>query len=198
MAMGDALDGDFRKAMRTLASAVSIISTADGDGRFGMTATAVCSLSAQPPALLVCINQSASLHRPLLAAGRFCVNTLHADQDELARIFSRQAIKDQVIKDQVIKDQVIKDQVIKDQVIEDRFARGDWKADDYGVPFLAGAQASVFCAIEDSYSHRTHSIVIGAVYRASVRDRVHPLLYQDGRYTVGLADGVDWVIPAGH
>jgi flavin reductase len=164
--------------MRTLTSAVSIISTADNDRRFGMTATAVCSLSAQPPALLVCINQSASLHQPLLGAGRFCVNILHADQDELARTFSRQAIKD--------------------QAIEDRFARGDWKADDYGVPFLADAQASVFCAIEHSYSHRTHSIVIGAVYRVSVRDRVHPLLYQDGRYTVGLADGVDWVIPAGH
>jgi flavin reductase len=173
MPMGDALEGDFRKAMRALTSAVSIISTADGDRRFGMTATAVCSLSAQPPALLVCINQSASLHQPLLGAGRFCVNILHAGQDELARTFSRQAI-------------------------EDRFVRGDWEADESGVPFLADAQASVFCAVEDSHRHRTHSIVIGAVYRVAVRDRVHPLLYQDGRYTVGLADGVDWVIPAGH
>ena len=173
MPMGDALEGDFRKAMRALTSAVSIISTAADGRRFGMTATAVCSLSTQPPALLVCVNQSASLHRPMLGAGRFCVNILRGDQDDLARTFSRQAI-------------------------EDRFAHGDWKADENGVPFLADAQASVFCAVEDSHRHRTHSIVIGAVYRVAVRERVHPLLYQDGRYTVGLADGVDWVIPAGH
>jgi flavin reductase (DIM6/NTAB) family NADH-FMN oxidoreductase RutF len=62
--------------------------------------------------------------------------------------------------------------------------------DDSGVPFVADAQASVFCAVEESYGHRTHSIVVGAVYRAAVRDSVHPL--------VGLADGVDWVIPIGH
>jgi flavin reductase (DIM6/NTAB) family NADH-FMN oxidoreductase RutF len=173
MAMGDALDGDFRKAMRTLASAVSIISTAAEDRRFGMTATAVCSLSMQPPALLLCVNQSASLHEPLLGAGRFCVNILHADQDELARRFSRQES-------------------------EDRFARGNWQADESGVPFLTDAQANVFCALDETYRHRTHSIVIGAVYRVAVRDRVHPLLYQDGRYTVGLAEGVDWVIPAGN
>jgi flavin reductase len=171
--MANTLEGGFRKAMRALTSAVSIISTADNDRRFGMTATAVCSLSAQPPTLLVCINQSASLHQPLLGAGRFCVNILRADQDDLARTFSQQAV-------------------------EDRFARGDWRADEAGVPFLADAQASVFCALEDSYRHRTHSIVIGAVYRVAVRERVHPLLYQDGRYTVGLADGVDWVIPVGN
>jgi flavin reductase len=171
--MGDALEGDFRKAMRTLASAVSIVSTACDDRRFGMTATAVCSLSMRPPALLVCVNQSSSLHHPLLSEGRFCVNILHADQDALAQTFSR-----------------------KD--IEDRFAHGNWKADDRGVPFVADAQANLFCSVEESYRHRTHSIVIGAVHRVAVRDSVHPLLYQDGRYTVGLAEGVDWVIPIGH
>ena len=170
--MGDGLHGDFRKAMRTLASAVSIISTAIEARRFGMTATAVCSLTMEPPALLLCINQSASLHQPLLDARRFCVNILHADQDELARTFSRQQI-------------------------ENRFARGGWQADEAGVPFLTDAQANVFCAVEQTYRHRTHSIVIGEVYRVAVRDRVHPLLYQDGRYTVGLAEGVDWVTPIG-
>jgi len=91
--MGDALEGDFRKAMRTLASAVSIVSTAHDNCRFGMTATAVCSLSMQPPTLLVCVNQSTSLHHPLLSAGRFCINILHADQDELARTFGRNALR---------------------------------------------------------------------------------------------------------
>ena len=121
--MGDALEGDFRKAMRTLASAVSIVSTAHDDRRFGMTATAVCSLSMQPPTLLVCVNQSTSLHHPLLSAGRFCINILHADQDELARTFGRKGM-------------------------EDRFANGNWQVDDRGVPFVADARASIFCAVE--------------------------------------------------
>jgi flavin reductase (DIM6/NTAB) family NADH-FMN oxidoreductase RutF len=173
VATGDALEGDFRKAMRTLTSAVSIVSTARDGRRFGMTATAVCSLSMQPPTLLICVNQSATLHHPMLSAGMFCINILHADQDALAQTFSR-----------------------KD--VGDRFAHGDWKTDDRSVPFLTDAQANVFCNVEETYGHRTHSIVVGAVYRVAVRESVHPLLYQDGRYTVGLAEGVDWVIPIGH
>jgi flavin reductase (DIM6/NTAB) family NADH-FMN oxidoreductase RutF len=70
--------------------------------------------------------------------------------------------------------------------------------DDHGVPFIADAQASVFCSVEETYRHRTHSIVVGAVYRIAVRDSIHPLLYQDGRYTVGLAEGVEWLDPPGH
>ena len=110
--MGDALEANFRKAMRTLASAVTIVSTANDNRRFGMTATAVCSLTMQPPTLLVCVNQSTNLHHPLLSAGRFCINILHADQDELARTFGRQDI-------------------------EDRFAHGNWQLDDRGVPSLS-------------------------------------------------------------
>jgi flavin reductase (DIM6/NTAB) family NADH-FMN oxidoreductase RutF len=41
---------------------------------------------------LVCVNQSTSLHHPLLSAGRFCINILHADQDELARTFGRKGM----------------------------------------------------------------------------------------------------------
>jgi hypothetical protein len=144
-AMGDGLHGDFRKAMRTLASAVSIISTAIEARRFGMTATAVCSLSMEPPALLLCINQSPSLHQPLLDARRFCVNILHADQDELARTFSRQQI-------------------------EDRFARGGWQADDAGVPFLVDAQACSRANLSPPYAvdrHRRSLSRRGARPRAS-------------------------------
>ena len=76
--------------------------------------------------------------------------------------------------------------------MEDRFASGNCQVDDRGVPFVADAQASLFCAVEETYGRRTHSIVVGAVYRAAVREAVHPLLY------LGLAEVVDWVIPIGH
>src|ERR1700761_5917254 len=172
-AMGDALESDFRKAMRTLASAVSIVSTTSDNRRFGVTPTAVCSLSMAPPTLLVCINQSSSLHRPVLNAGRFCINILHASHVDLARKFSSREV-------------------------EDRFAHGNWHVDDHGVPYIADAQASIFCTVEETYRHRTHSIVAGAAYAVAVRDAIYPLLYQDGRYTVGVAEDVDWLKLPGH
>ncbi len=80
--MGERFEADFRKAMRRLASAVTVISTAHDDRRHGMTATAVTSVSSAPPSLLACINRSASLHAPLLASRRFCVNILHGSRSD--------------------------------------------------------------------------------------------------------------------
>jgi len=167
--MGEALAGEFRSAMRALASAVSIVSTTHDGQRFGMTATAVASMSMSPPSLLVCVNQAASLHAPLLASGAFCVNILHAWQSALAQAFGSKQV--------------------------DRFAHGTWLLDDRAMPYLADAQASIFCDVDDIHAYGSHTVVIGKVYRVGVCGPVHPLLYQDGRYTVGLADGVDWVIP---
>jgi flavin reductase len=168
--MGEALASDFKCAMRALTSAVSIISTCCSGRRFGMTATAVTSVSAAPPSLLVCVNQAASLHAPLLESGRFCVNILQAWQGDLAQTFGS-------------------------RTVGDRFAHGDWLRDDREMPYLADAQASIFCDVDDIHAYGTHTVMIGRVYRVAVQAPVHPLLYQDGRYTVGLSDGVDWVIP---
>ena len=168
--MGEALASDFKGAMRALTSAVSIISTNCNGRRFGMTATAVTSLSMAPPSLLVCINQAASLHAPLLESGRFCVNILQAWQSALAQAFGSSAVLD-------------------------RFAHGAWLRDDRDLPYLADAQANIFCEVDDIHAYGTHTVVIGRVYDVGVHAPVHPLLYQDGRYTVGLSEGVDWVIP---
>jgi flavin reductase (DIM6/NTAB) family NADH-FMN oxidoreductase RutF len=170
--MGETTANDFREAMRALASAVSIISTASAGRRFGMTVTAVTSVSAEPPSLLVCINKAASLHAPLLESRLFCVNILHAWQSALAQTFGS-----------------------KD--VADRFAHGDWRFDESAVPHLSDAQTNIFCEVDDVHGYGSHSVVIGKIYRIAVRQPVHPLVYQDGRYTVGLAEGVDWVIPVG-
>jgi flavin reductase len=168
--MGEALASEFKSAMRALASAVSIVSTTHDGRRFGMTATAVASMSMSPPSLLVCVNQAASLHAPLLASGVFCVNILHAWQSGLAQTFGNRQVAD-------------------------RFAHGAWLLDERAMPYLADAQASIFCDVDDIHAYGSHTVVIGKVYRVGMRAPVHPLLYQDGRYTVGLTDGVDWVIP---
>jgi flavin reductase len=78
----------FRNAMRRFAATVSIISCACEGSRYGMSATAITSLSADPPSLLVCVNKSAATHRALRRGGRFCVNVLRSFHSELSQACS--------------------------------------------------------------------------------------------------------------
>ena len=79
---------DFRLAMRRLAGGVSIISGIGPDGPLGVTATAVTSLTAEPPSLLCCLNRSLDLQTAVTETGRFAVNMLRADHHELAQRFA--------------------------------------------------------------------------------------------------------------
>src|SRR6478736_7445348 len=85
---GNADAAQFKLGMRSLAGAVSII-TSSHDGRlYGMTATAVCSACADPPTVLVCVNQSTTTHEAIEQAGVFCVNVLRHEDRELSSLFS--------------------------------------------------------------------------------------------------------------
>ncbi len=79
---------EFKQAMRHLAGGVTIIATEHKGCRAGLAATAVCSVSADPPTLLVCINSGASAHNSIRASGRFSVNLLATGQNGVARCFS--------------------------------------------------------------------------------------------------------------
>jgi len=150
----------FRDAMRRFATTVSIISCASEGRRYGMSVTAITSLSAAPPSLLVCVNKSAATHRVLSRGGRFCVNVLRSSHAGLSQAFSGK---------------------LKG---EERFRFGNWRETGDGLPFLADAQANLFCEIARIMDYATHTIFIGQVYFAQVEQDVDPLLYQDGRYAI--------------
>ena len=78
----------FKKGMRHLAASVTLITTRHRDLRGGLTATAVCSVSAEPPQILVCVNKTASAHDPIGEAGFFCVNVLSPQHRKLAERFA--------------------------------------------------------------------------------------------------------------
>lgn len=158
--MDDEITQVFRSAMRRLATTVSIVTCAGAEGWYGMTATAVTSVSADPPTLLVCINRATSLYRPLVTGGTFCVNLLRSSQAPLSRAFGGQ---------------------VKGPA---RFALGSWQAEAGGLPFLADAQANLFCAVQRVVDCGTHGIVLGGVRAARFAEAVTPLLWQDGRYVV--------------
>src|SRR5258706_9802062 len=80
--------GQFKTGMRTLAGAVNIITSMHAGHRYGMTATAVCSATAEPPTVLACINKLATTHGAVAKSKAFCLNVLRAEDWELSTSFS--------------------------------------------------------------------------------------------------------------
>src|ERR687892_1707310 len=78
----------FREAMSRLGAAVHVITTAGPGGKTGATATAVCSVSDAPPTLLMCLNRKSQTNPVVVENKVFCVNTLGANEAEVADIFS--------------------------------------------------------------------------------------------------------------
>jgi flavin reductase (DIM6/NTAB) family NADH-FMN oxidoreductase RutF len=151
---------DFKQAMRHLAGGVAIIATEHEGRRAGLAATAVCSVSADPPTLLVCINSGASAHEPIRASGRFSVNLLASGQDSIARCFSGETgLRG-----------------------EERFTVGEWSPLVTGAPVLAGALVSFDCHLTEVVKMATHSVFFGAVADIALRSTIRPLIYAHGTY----------------
>lgn len=147
----------FTGAMSTLASSVSVV-TAAGDGeRHGRTVTAMLSLSAEPPALLVSITRESDLAALIEKAGKFSVSILADGQDAVADAFAGWGPAD-------------------------RFEGDGWDAWPSGQPRLEGAVASFDCALAGTIVLDTHILYAGIVLRtASYPDRL-PLLWHQRRY----------------
>jgi len=147
----------FRSSMRHIAATVYAITTGHDGERFGIIATAVNSLSFDPPSLLVCVNRSASLHEPMASVDTFCVNVLGVGNRDVADCFARGGAG------------------------EDRFEVGEWE-EEHGVPVLATAQSSLICRVVHRHAFGTHTIFIGELIAARHRANAKPLTYYDGRY----------------
>jgi flavin reductase len=151
------VEGQFKAAMRRLAAGVALITTAHGGRWYGMTATAVSSLSVEPPALTISINRSASMYESLVARGAFCVNVLRHHHAEMCRAFSAAAS-------------------------EQRFQFGTWAESEAGLPHLVDSQASIFCEVGPTMTFGSHTIFVGKVVRSIVAEEVSPLVYLNGGY----------------
>ena len=78
----------FKQGMRQFAAAVNVITVKYDGIQDGLTATAVCSVSALPPQLLICVHQEASAHELLLKSGKFGLNILSSKQESVAKRFA--------------------------------------------------------------------------------------------------------------
>ncbi|HEY9085034.1 MAG TPA: flavin reductase family protein [Candidatus Tyrphobacter sp.] len=145
----------YRLAMRRTAASVAVI-TAAHEGRIhGMTATAMTSVSVEPPTLLVVVNRTTRTHPFIRKSGRFAVNVLAMGQEEIARRFAAG--------------------------VENQFEGIAYDLHAAEVPIIAGSVAAFVCIATDAFDVATHTIFIGEVEEAQHTD-LPPLLYYDGRF----------------
>jgi flavin reductase (DIM6/NTAB) family NADH-FMN oxidoreductase RutF len=149
---------EFRQAFSQLAAGVCIITTTDSMGQpRGLTATAVTSLSLDPPLAIVCIDNRASTAAALQAGSGFIVHVLSADQEGLARQFARSG--------------------------PDKFSGVAYQITATGYPRLEHCLASIECAAHCCYPGGDHSIVVGRVIDTRImNDSAAPLLYVRGGF----------------
>ncbi len=151
--------GAFRDAMSRLATAVTVVSLRDETGAaLGMTASAVCSLSLEPPMILACIDRSALMHDRLMRAPAFGISVLAEGQAAVAERFADRL----------------------------RQPMGDADAaSPAGLPLVAGALAHLECRRAEVFVAGDHAIVTGVVEWAALHEGA-PLTYFRSRYG-GLA-----------
>ncbi len=149
----------FKQGMRRLASGVVLIATECEGERFGLAATAVIPISAEPPVLMVCINRSASAHDALSRSGCFSVNLLRGEDREIADLFSSS----------------------KDRAR--RFSGREWAPLATGAPVLLGSLASFDCRVVQALPSSSHTLFFGEVVELKMfSDEIRPLLYCNGNY----------------
>jgi flavin reductase (DIM6/NTAB) family NADH-FMN oxidoreductase RutF len=152
------LHAAFKAAMRRFAATVTIVTVKSGDVRSGMTATAVSSVTTDPPALLACVNRGASIHANLRMGKLFCVNLLASEHGPLSTAFGGKLPP------------------------QDRFSMGLWHFEGDGPPYLSDAQANIFCFVDAMMDYGTHTIFVGKVDAVRLHGDVRPLIYGNGRF----------------
>lgn len=155
------IDADaFKLGMRQLAAGVSIVTTCHAGGRAGLTATAVCSVSAEPPQLLVCVHQDSETYEAIRESGVLCINLLGQRHEDLARSFAGMTGKRG----------------------EERFVEGRWGEMRTGAPRLEDALAAFDCRIRDVLHSGSHCIFVARVVEVAAKPGGEPLLYMDGQF----------------
>mgnify|MGYP002737651861 CR=1 FL=1 len=144
---------DFNKQFVT---GVTVITAHDEEGKpRGLAANAYCSVSLDPPLILVCVQKTSSTYPSLFRSDHIGVNILSTEQRETLGIFASKA--------------------------QDKFANVDWYLGPNGTPLLNGSSAAIEVEIKERFQALTHTIFIGRVRHAQAIDN-NPILYKAGEF----------------
>jgi flavin reductase (DIM6/NTAB) family NADH-FMN oxidoreductase RutF len=148
---------EFRHVLGHFATGVTVVTTLDAEGRpAGLTASSFTSVSLDPPLILVCVDDKAQCYTALRDAGRFAVNVLHLDQEDLSRRFATTRI-------------------------DNKFEGVGYTIGEHRVPLIKEAHAHLECTTVSTHQAGDHTIFVGRVEHAQA-GAGHPLLYYRGRY----------------
>ena len=147
----------FRRVLGHFATGVTIITAAPRDEPVvGMAVNSFTSVSLDPPFVAFCAAHSSTTWPHIRAAGRFCVNIMAEDQEDLSRLFATRGA--------------------------DRFSRVAWHPAESGAPILEGALAWIDCDIDAEHEAGDHSIVVGRVRGLDLEEEGKPLVFFRGGY----------------
>jgi len=149
-------EDEFRNALSCFASGVSIVTTKDASGKLhGITVSAFCSVSLEPPLILICIEKTAASHYAFAESNAFVVNILDESQTYLSERFAAPA--------------------------SDKFEDIEISPGIEGIPVLIDALANLECRLKQICDGGDHSIFVGEVEKTYVNDG-QPLVYFRSAY----------------
>lgn len=145
---------DFRETLCQVPSPVTVVTTLASHGPHGTTVSAFCSLSADPPLVLVALDNSSDLLALLRETGRFAVNLLAAGQEEIGRTCARKGA--------------------------DKFGSVPWSLED-GLPRIDDVAAWLSCEVQNLLPGGDHVIVVGLVTACDTSES-DPVVYHRRRF----------------
>ena len=149
----------FRKIMSKFATGVTIVTTRSGAAIHGLTVNAFCSLSLEPPLVLICIDKQAQGHEIIASGECFAVNFLTNTQAHLSDLFAN-----------------------NDATPEQRFAQVQFHQERTGAPILEGTLGWIDCRVRSASDGGDHTIFVGEVLASGINEAEEPLLYFDSGY----------------
>ncbi|GGB79736.1 MULTISPECIES: flavin reductase family protein [Henriciella] len=149
----------FRAAMAQLGSAVCVIATDGPAGRYGITVSAVTSVSDDPPSLIVCVNRASGANAIIKQNQTLCVNVLSSEQQDISHTFAS-------------------GQVPADQ----RFGAGAWTVSALGNPVLKDVAAWFDCRVDRAIEYGTHTVLFCKPAHIAVSETANCLIYHGRAY----------------
>ena len=147
---------EFRSALAQFASGVTVVTTRDAnDKKHGITVSAFCSVSLEPPMVLICIEKTTGSHYAFGESGAFVVNILASSQSDVSEHFASR--------------------------VDEKFGDVEHSLNEDGVPVLTDAIATLRCTLRHSLDGGDHSIFVGLVESVDIRGG-NPLIYFDRDY----------------
>jgi flavin reductase (DIM6/NTAB) family NADH-FMN oxidoreductase RutF/DNA-binding MarR family transcriptional regulator len=147
----------FRRCLGQFSTGVTVVTSATGGSRAGVTANSFSSLSIDPPLVLWSISRTSRSFAQFAKADHFTINVLATGQIEVSQRFAGMA--------------------------EDKFEGIEFETGANGSPILPGVSGYLECRCEARYPGGDHLILVGRVERFA-RFSGHPLVFSQGRYAV--------------